>query len=371
MDEVIRKMAQIGDAETDFPRIPFSSVMRHCAGFIGQHRALDEVLRTSLIHRSFGDDRDQVTFEQFGLLILTTARAADDDSSGLGGKRIAAGTGALAAHIMMGCSTLEHALAAASRLYTSTPIRFAVTFHRDEALIAVRAQENTADELAPALEELFTIFLFGLISYFLGQLLPVLAFQTRDPLHPNLHGRHWASFSPVRLADPAGLRIPRGLLAARRVGEGCDHVYWAMIEPWLSRARMDASAADARIVSLEGLRVDVLAAQAGVSPSTLRRRMARSQGGFRIVRQKLVVEASLQLLRNSSHTTEAIAAELGYADARSFRRFIKAATGTTPEVLRAGRALAPPSVALVRERIKSTALSMSVSPNLSPSWPPV
>src|SRR5262249_44458965 len=95
-----------------------------------------------------------------------------------------------------------------------------------------------------------------------------------------------------------------------------------------------------------------------VSPSTLRRKMARTQGGFRRVRQRLVVDASLQLLRGTSRSVEAIAAELGYSDARSFRRFIKGATGMTPEVVRADRSAAVPSAALVRERIKAAALSM-------------
>src|SRR5262249_41070283 len=154
--------------------------------------------------------------------------------------------------------------------------------------------------LAPMLEELFTVFLFGIVCYFAGRPIPVRAHQTRDPLHANLQGRHWATFAPVCLADVAGLRVPRTLLAAKRVGEGSDHIYWDMIQPWLSLAQGHAALAAARFVRQEDLRVDVLAAEACVSASTLRRKMTRTQGGFRLVRQQLVVDASVQLLRGSS-----------------------------------------------------------------------
>ena len=341
-------------------RIPISQVMRHCAGIARLGNSVDEVLRQSLIERSFGDDRDQVSFDQFGLLMLNTASWIDDESSGLGTRRIDSGIGALAAHAVMGCSTLEYALAAMGRIYHSTSIRFGVVLEEEDALLVVHGDKAQSDPLAPVLEELYTIFLFGILSYFVGRPLPVRAHQTRDPLHANLQGRHWATFAPVRLADVAGLRVPRTVLAAHRVGQGSDHIYWDMIQPWLSLAEGHAALADARFVKLEDLRVDVLAAEACVSPSTLRRKMTRTQGGFRQVRQRLVVDAGLQLLRGSSRSVDAVAAELGYADARSFRRFIKAATGMTPEVLRADRSAARPSAALVRERIKAAALSRTM-----------
>ena len=339
-------------------RIPISQVMRHCAGVARLGNPIDEVLRQSLIERSFGDDRDQVSFDQFGLLMLNTARWVDDETSGLSTRRIASGVGALAAHVVMGCSTLDYALTAMSRIYQSTAIRYGVVFDGEDALLVVHGDEGQSGPLAPVLEELFTIFLFGIVCYFVGRPIPVRAHQTRDALHTNLQGRHWATFAPVRLANVAGLRVPRTLLAANRAGQGSDQIYWDMIQPWLSLAEGHAALADARFVRLEDLRVDVLAAEACVSPSTLRREMTRTQGGFRLVRQRLVVDASLQLLRGSCRSVEAIAAELGYADARSFRRFIKAATGMTPEVLRADRSAAMPSAALVRERIKAAALSM-------------
>src|SRR5262249_20835266 len=158
--------------------------------------------------RPLGDDRDQVSFDQFGLLMLNTAHWADDDSCGLSNRRIASGTGALAVHVAMGCSTLGYALNAMSRLYRQTAVRYGIVVEGDEALLVVHGDEAVTGPLAPALEELFTIFLFGVVCYFVGRPIPLLAHQTRDPLHANLHGRHWATFAPVRPANLAGLRVP-------------------------------------------------------------------------------------------------------------------------------------------------------------------
>jgi transcriptional regulator GlxA family with amidase domain len=76
------------------------------------------------------------------------------------------------------------------------------------------------------------------------------------------------------------------------------------------------------------------------------------------VRQKIIVDAGTKLLRGSSHSVEAIAAELGYADARSFRRFIKSATGRTPEMLRGEPSFTVPCATLVRDRIRQAAIDM-------------
>jgi len=65
-------------------------------------------------------------------------------------------------------------------------------------------------------------------------------------------------------------------------------------------------------------------------------------------------------LRSSSRSTEAIAAELGYADSRSFRRFMKSATGKTPEALRVEPSRTAPPTRLLRERLRAAALLISV-----------
>jgi hypothetical protein len=71
--------------------IPMSWVLRHCEGAARQGVSIEAVLRDSLIEPSYGDDRDEVSFDQFGLLMLNTARWLEDDSSGLGQRPIPIG----------------------------------------------------------------------------------------------------------------------------------------------------------------------------------------------------------------------------------------------------------------------------------------
>lgn len=339
-------------------RIPLSWALPHCVGTVQLGLSTEAMLKQSLIDPAFGDDRDTISFEQFGLLVLNTARLVEDEAAGCGKFAISMGLSNVAAHTMLGCSTLEYALALLEKLYRHAPVHYSVVLEGEEALIAVYVDQASNEALAYVLEDRFSIFLFGLISYFLGRPTPARAHQTRDPTHPNLNGRHWATFAPVRLAGAAGLRVPRSVLGARRVGEGTDTLYWDMIGPWVALAEQHLQLAETQFVQLGNLRLDVLAAGAGVSVSTLRRQMTRTQGGFRMVRQRLVVDASVQLLCGSSRSMEAIAAELGYSDARSFRRFIKSATGKTPEALRSTASAAAPSSASVRERLREVSMMM-------------
>ena len=47
--------------------IPMSWVLRHCEGAARQGVSIEAVLRDSLIEPFYGDDRDQVSFDQFGI----------------------------------------------------------------------------------------------------------------------------------------------------------------------------------------------------------------------------------------------------------------------------------------------------------------
>ena len=109
------------------------------------------------------------------------------------------------------------------------------------------------------------------------------------------------------------------------------------------------------------LSVSSLAREAGVSPSTLRRRMQRDHGGFREARRQALIRSGLALLRNDRLSVDAVAVQLGYSDARSFRRFLKTATGRTPEEIRAGLEIASWATPnqLVHQRIDELAEIMS------------
>ena len=73
----------------------------------------------------------------------------------------------------------------------------------------------------------------------------------------------------------------------------------------------------------------VLAANLGVSPATLRRKMAEERSTFRAIRDRTRNELAKDLLQ-SGFPVDHVAGELGYSDGKSFVRAFKRWNGITP-----------------------------------------
>ena len=77
-----------------------------------------------------------------------------------------------------------------------------------------------------------------------------------------------------------------------------------------------------------------------------------------IARERALVTAAVRRLLRTDDSVEAIAAEIGYSDARSLRRFLKAATGTTPQQIRAEGVSSDPDDGAVRSRLQAIGAMM-------------
>ena len=119
---------------------------------------------------------------------------------------------------------------------------------------------------------------------------------------------HWpaapglAATALARQADPQALR--RGLLAALH-----DRLLAQVAEP----------------PSLE-----TLAAEAGMSPATFKRRLARQGTHYQAEVDRLRAHLAVYLLGPGGQGRDAVARALGYFDAASFRRSFKRWTGVAP-----------------------------------------
>jgi AraC-like DNA-binding protein len=344
--------------------IPLSWVERQTLGAVAEGMSRDALYADTLIERRFGDDRDQVTPAQLTLLYMNICTAIEDEAHGLGGSRIKLGQAELAVRAMLGCSTLEMAISAMLRLYRlmSSAVRLELRTEGDEAVLAVSCDEGSTRALPCFLEDCYLSFTFMCLSHFAGRPLPLNMLETRDAMHVNLWGRHWATRSPVRLASVSALRMPLSVLRLPRGTEGGERTYPDLLLSWVDFVERDLTPSGLAGVDAGLITVGEFARDAGVSSATMRRRMNREHGGFRQARKVALVSAGLKLLRSDQESVDAIAARLGYSDARSFRRFIKNATGRTPEELRAGQdidALYMPNAA-VKQRIDAKAKLMSV-----------
>ena len=340
---------------------PLAWAERHCLTAVAQGLSLDELFEQALIRPRFGDSRDRISAPQLTLLYYNANLATDDESRRNGRGRVPVGLGAIAIRAMFGCLTLESGLEAIVRLYdlVGSSIRMKLLVDHDEARFVAYCSDAATGADPVSLEDAYVGFLFMCCSHFVGRPLRLLSVDTPDPTHMNLGGVHWATRSPVRVCELSALRFPKALLQAPRAPDRPKALFTGIFDDWLDFVEGGPTPPPLLESPLEALQVGRLAAAAGVSSATLRRRMDRLDGGFRRVREGALVSAGLSLLVNTADSVESIAAQIGYSDARSFRRFIKSATGRTPLEWRDDSAAFIRADPAVRERIREFALAMS------------
>jgi len=310
--------------------------LRKCAGAEARGISRDSLFASSLIQPIHCDDRDRVTPAQYLLLMMNVGRSVEDAALGLGSFKLRLGYSALALRCMLGCATLGGALRAVSKFYCSVGSALQMDVHlgQDEAEVSVRCESPING--ATVLEDTGLAWIYICCTYFLGRALPVSQVITRDPGHFDLGELHWAACAPVRLGPVAQLRFSRAVLASRRSEHNSDSVFADCVSFWLRLVEEEPQFPWS--VSSDScaphVRLDALASRAKVSVSTLRRRLEQDVGGFRFARRRALADIGIAMLKAGDVSVEEIAGRLGYSDARSFRRFLKSATGLTPQEFR-------------------------------------
>lgn len=341
-------------------RMPFDWITRHVSGVMRQGLSFEQVMAASQIDLRYGDNRDVVGPAQYLLLCLNTALGIADAAHGLTRSRIDPAYTALGLRVALGCATLQDAILAVARLYrtASSAVQIELTTRHDIATLNVRA-DSDRDSDAVLLEDIYLSWVFMHCMYFLGAPMPVIEVTTRDPFHFNLGDRHYGVDAPLRHGAVTGMRFSRALLGRRGTGRAGANPHWECFRLWLDFIeRDDAWRGDREVLNNGGrLRLKDMAERNGVSTSTLRRRLA-TDGGFRHARERALAASAVRWLRDTDDSVEAIAAELGYSDARSFRRFLKAAAGATPQQIRAEGITPLKDDSAVRSRLREIGAMM-------------
>lgn len=319
--------------------MPFDWAQRHAIGAVRQGVSLEALLARSHITPRHGDNRDHISPVQSVLLCMNTVLTLEDATHGLARKSFGAAFPVIGLRVMLGSATLEGAITALARLYgmASDAVHIQLTTEEDAATLSVRMEAADAGD-GPYLEENFLVWSFIQILHFLGRAPPVAEVVLRDPLHFNRGRPHWGIGGVVTHGETTSFRFPRRLLAAPPATRAGDNVMWECHQSWLPFVAGQAAGGggDARrYLSADGfVRFADLVAQAGLSPNTLRHRLQASGDSFRADRRRTLAQAATARLIADDASVEAIAADLGYSDARAFRRFLKGATGLTPQQVR-------------------------------------
>lgn len=319
--------------------MPFDWVERHAAGAVRQGVPLDALLARSHIVPRHGDGRDHISAVQSVLLCMNTVLTLEDAAHGLARKGLGAAFPVIGLRVMLGSATLEGAIAALGRLYgmASDAVDIRLQVEEGAATLSVRMDAEDARDAA-YLEENFLVWCFIQVLHFLGRAPPVSQVVLRDPLHFSQGLPHWGIGGPVTHGGTTSFTFPRRLLSAAPAARAGDNVMWECHQSWLQFVAGQATAGGGdvdRYLSGDGfVRFADMVRGAGVSPNTLRHRLQASGGAFRANRRRVLAEAATARLIADDDSVEAIATDLGYSDARAFRRFLKGATGLTPQQVR-------------------------------------
>lgn len=326
---------------TPIEGIPFSWIERQTAGTARLGISSDKLLADALIIPRYGDDRDLVSPAQYLLLCLTSIAEVGDAHHGLARHILPAGYPVIGARLALTYRNLDGALSCLARLYTSASpsIQIHVTTRHDVARLSISI-EAREDEEAAMIEEVILGWLFMHCLHFLGHPPPLFDVCVRDPAHFNLGRAHWAMGGLVRLGKTTCFQFPRRLLGAPSAQSPEPDIFWRCQKLWLDFVSgvQPRPAVGDYVKDQDFIRFSDLACASGKSATTIRNELKASIGGFRADRKRTLVGAASQRLKSSSESVESIAADLGYSDARSFRRFYKNATGHTPQQMREGHA---------------------------------
>lgn len=337
-------------------RIPFEWAERQAMGAVRQGLSLDRLLSESLITRQYGDHRDTITHSQYLLLCLNTLVGIEDASQGLARSALGMSYPAIGARLVQTYPSLESALLAICRLYSmaSNAVRFQLKTEEDASTISVHV-DSPDDQDAIVLEEVMMGWIFMLCLHFLGRQFHIFRVTVRAPAHFNLGHPHWALGATVQRGNQTSFSFPRALLAAppRKVEGSPLWQTHTILLKFAEDSLSDPSLSD--YVSGSGfIRFADIVRDTGSSANTVRHRLQAHGKGFREARQHTLVNAALKRLRLGDDSIEAIAADLGYSDGRSFRRFLKNATGKTPNELRLSQTPGnAPDQVLVLEKLRA------------------
>lgn len=321
-----------------FDGIPFGLVERQTAGAVRQGLSLERLLDESLIVRRYGDDRDVISPTQYLLLCLNTSLGVQDASHGLAKVGLGPSYPAIGLRMTMGYPRLGDALSALCRFYSmaSSDMHFALTGEHAHATFSITMDAWTERDAAQ-IEEIQLGWLFMNCMNFLGYPPPVSQVVVRDPTHFNMGGRHWAIGGLVRHGATTAFSFPRRLLAEPPAANHGTVVFWECHRRWLEFVgdTMPVPDLSAYVTDAGFVRFADIVRESGRSANTVRQRLqSSSSGNFRDARQRALADAAAVRLCASAESVDAVAAECGYSDARSFRRFVKAATGLTPQQIR-------------------------------------
>lgn len=294
----------------------------------------------------------------FARLWMAIARLIDDEFFALDARRMKVGAFAMLCHALAGQAVLDKALAGQATLDRALRMAlrgFNLMFDDIAATLRVAGGQATVSldnriqppEARLFAEETLLVMLHGLVCWLAGRRVPLrrLDWAHPRPAHADEYRR---MFSPLLHFDAPATAMSfdaRALQAAVQVDAAAlkaflrdapQSVFLKQVAAsgWSDRVRRQCRDGLARAEPAPTL--DSLAGALGLSPATLRRRLADEGTTWQQLKDAVRRELALQHLAEGRLTVDEIASRLGFEDASTFYRAFRKWTGVAPGVWRAG-----------------------------------
>jgi AraC-like DNA-binding protein len=347
-------------------RIPLLAGVRGAGGLVLGGLDLETLLSRSLVD----PDATHVTSDQQTLLMLNSIDMTGDEAHALGAGRLNHGFASLGLRTMLSTSTLGAALEVLARYFAtcSSVLRLRIEYRGDVAEVSLRA-EGRDEARCDVLEEIWFNALYTFMCWFVGKRLPVMAASVARLDHPAAHRVHWAANAPLIRGDISSLLLPRACLQWRREVEDVEEPVWEALRFWMDddvapagRAQTGLRTVFSQFETPARAKLEDAFNDQGIGERQMHRRIKAQYGAtFRDLRGDALVDAATRLLQTTDMPIDEIGAQLGYAEERSFRRFLRNRAGQTPAQIRRAGARAPrTSDEAVRSRIHALTRKMEL-----------
>lgn len=321
-------------------------------------RGLDQealLMRAGISPELLNSPQARVSAGDYGALWHLVSATLDDDFFGMDSHRMKAGSFTLLCHTIIHSDTLERALHRSLRFLRLVLDDMSGELVREGSLARIVVTDGDrklgANPAPPPRRAFaygtFLLMLYGLACWLVGRRIPLLAadFRCAEPAFSD----EWrVLFSPQLNFDQprSGIVFAADFLDMVNIQNERTMKDFLRGAPtnFLVKYKNSASLT-ARIrrflremPAVAWPDFGALAQQFNTSSSTLARRLSGEGQSYRSILDDLRRDLAISLLSDSEMTVMDIAAELGFAEASSFRRAFKKWTGARPNDYRACRA---------------------------------
>ena len=331
-----------GDEEKDSVSIWFvrQALMRHQA----EGRPVEPLLEASGISaRMLAQDQSRVSANTFGRLWLNIAAELDDEFFGLDRRRMKVGSFALLCRSTVLSHNLGQALSLSEQFFRVVLDDLQLESDCEGAHLHIRLIDAPDADRPEAFRlyahETLLIMLHGLLCWLAGRRLPIL--ETRLAYPPP---QWWSEYRSM-YCDELKFDQPQSTMtldaevlespvvqdedSTRAFLREAPHNFIVKFkDPKSFRARIRRRLRDT--APMHWPKLELLARDLGVAPSTLHRKLGMEGTSFRQIKDALRRDLAIDRLVHSDSSVADIADELGFAEPSAFHRAFRGWTGLRP-----------------------------------------